>query len=59
VSFPILFDPGNEVSKLYDVVAMPSTVMIDRNGNMRYIHHGYKDGYESEYQTQIRALLRE
>jgi hypothetical protein len=38
---------------------MPSTVMIDRNGNMRYIHHGYKDGYESEYQTQIRALLRE
>jgi peroxiredoxin len=59
VSFPILFDPGNEVSKLYEVVAMPSTVMIDRNGNMRYIHHGYQDGYENEYQTQIRALLRE
>jgi thiol-disulfide isomerase/thioredoxin len=59
VSFPILFDPENDVSKLYDVVAMPSTVMIDRNGNMRYIHHGYKPGYENDYQTQIRALLRE
>ena len=35
------------------------TVMVDREGNMRYIHHGYQPGYENEYQTQIRALLRE
>jgi peroxiredoxin len=59
VSFPILFDPANEVSALYEVVAMPSTVLIDRSGNMRFIHHGYKPGYENDYQTQIRALLRE
>ena len=59
VSFPILFDPRSQVSKLYDVIAMPSTVLIDREGNMRFIHHGYKPGYESEYQTQVRALLRE
>ena len=59
VSFPILFDPQSHVSELYDVVAMPSTVMIDRSGNMRFIHHGYKPGYENDYQSQIRALLRE
>jgi peroxiredoxin len=59
VSFPILFDPENKVSALYDVVAMPSTVLIDRSGNMRFIHHGYKPGYENDYQSQIRALLRE
>ena len=59
VSFSILFDPKNGVSDLYDVVAMPSTVLVDRKGNMRFIHHGYKPGYENEYQTQIRALLRE
>jgi len=59
VSFPILFDPENEVSALYEVVAMPSTVLIDRNGNLRFIHHGYKPGYENDYQAQIRALLRE
>src|SRR5690606_19756776 len=41
VSFPILFDPRNEVSELYDVIAMPSTVLVDRAGNMRFIHHGY------------------
>lgn len=59
VTFEILLDPASDVSKLYDVVAMPSTVMVDRNGQMRYIHHGYQPGYENEYLNQIRALLRE
>jgi peroxiredoxin len=59
VSFTILFDSANSVSKLYDVVAMPSTVIVDRKGAVRFIHHGYKPGYENEYQTQIRSLLRE
>jgi len=59
VSFPVLYDPDNGISKLYDVVAMPSTVLIDRQGNVRYLHHGYKPGYENDYQDQIRALVRE
>ena len=59
VTFPVLFDARNDVSKLYKVVAMPSTVLVGRDGTMRYIHHGYKPGYEGEYQNQVRALLRE
>lgn len=59
VSFPILFDPENRVSVLYNVLAMPSTVLVDRQGNLRFLHHGYQPGYENEYQTQIRALIRE
>jgi len=59
VSFPVLFDKESKVSKLYDVNAMPSTVFIDRKGNVRYLHRGYKPGDESEYLNQIRALLKE
>jgi peroxiredoxin len=59
VTFPVLFDPKSEVSQLYKVVAMPSTVLVGRDGTMRFIHHGYKPGYEGEYQTQVRGLLRE
>ena len=59
VTFPILFDAENQVSKLYDVTAMPSTVLVDRDGKVRYMHKGYQPGYENEYQTQIRALVRE
>jgi peroxiredoxin len=59
VTFPVLLDGNNQVSKLYKVQTMPSTVLIGRDGTMRFIHHGYKPGYENEYQTQVRALLRE
>jgi thiol-disulfide isomerase/thioredoxin len=59
VSFPVLFDKESKVSKMYDVSAMPSTVFIDRKGNVRYLHRGYKKGDESEYLNQIRALIKE
>ncbi len=59
VTFPVLFDNESKVSKLYDVVAMPSTVLVDRDGNVRYLHHGYKPGYEQDYQQQVRSLIRE
>jgi peroxiredoxin len=59
VSFPVLFDKDSKVSELYEVSAMPSTVFIDRKGNVRYLHRGYKPGDESEYLNQIRALLKE
>ena len=59
VSFPILLDPVNGVSKLYNVSAMPSTVIVDRKGNVRFIHQGYQPGDESKYQDLIRQLIRE
>jgi len=59
VSFPILFDSQNAVSQLYGVEAMPSTVILDRDGNLRFIHKGYQPGYEDEYQKQVRELIME
>jgi peroxiredoxin len=59
VSFPVLFDRESKVSAMYDVKAMPSTVFIDRKGNVRALHKGYKAGDEGEYLNQIRALLKE
>ena len=59
VSFPVLFDSNKAVSKLYEVDAMPVTVIIDREGNVRHVHQGYKPGYEEKYLDEIRALLRE
>ncbi len=59
VDFPVLFDARKEVSKLYEVNAMPVTVLVDREGTVRYVHHGYKPGYEDKYLDQVRSLLRE
>jgi len=59
VRFPVLLDTDKKVSKLYDLTTMPSTVLIDRDGRVRYIHLGYRDGYEQSYEQQIRQLLKE
>lgn len=59
VNFPILFDTENKASKAYNVSAMPSTVMIDRNGKMRFLHKGYKPGDEAQYAKWAKQLLRE
>jgi thiol-disulfide isomerase/thioredoxin len=59
VSFPVIYDKDSTVSKAYDVQGMPSTVIIDRKGNVRVLHRGYKPGDENEYLDSIRALVRE
>ena len=59
VGFPVLMDERKEVSRLYDVDAMPATLLIDRSGIVRYVHHGYRSGYEQSYVDEIRELLKE
>ena len=59
VTYPILLDKENKVSSLYDVSAMPSSVIVDRKGRVRYVHHGYKPGDENEFLNQIRTLVKE
>jgi peroxiredoxin len=59
MKFPVLLDREKKVSRLYDLSTMPSTVLVDRDGRVRYVHRGYRDGYEETYDKQIRELLRE
>jgi thiol-disulfide isomerase/thioredoxin len=59
VDFPILLDNTNKVSQQYKVIAMPTTVVVDRDGNMRYLHEGYKPGDEKKYRQMIKKLVRE
>jgi thiol-disulfide isomerase/thioredoxin len=59
VTFPVAFDVDSKVSKLYKVKGMPTTVFIDRKGNVREVHISYKAGDENLYLSQIRSLLKE
>ena len=58
VKFPMLLDTDKKVSHLYDLASMPSTLLIDRDGKVRYLHRGYQSGYEDTYEKQIRELLK-
>lgn len=59
VSFPILLDVNNIASKAYDVQAMPTTVIIDKDGKVRSLHRAYQPGFEKKYEDDINALLAE
>ena len=57
--FPVLLDTDKKVSRVYDMSAMPATLLIDRDGRVRHIHRGYRDGVERTYEEQVRGLLKE
>ncbi len=59
VTFPVGYDKDSKVSQLFSVAGMPTTVIIDRKGNVRYRHVSYKPGDEGEYLNTIRAMVRE
>ncbi|NNE64659.1 MAG: TlpA family protein disulfide reductase [Gammaproteobacteria bacterium] len=59
VDFPILLDSKNLVTQQYDVIAMPTTVLVDRDGKIRFVHKGYKSGDEAQYRKMVKELVRE
>lgn len=59
VAYPVLFDEQRTVSRAYGVDDLPVTLLIDRQGVVRFVSHGYKPGYEDRYAEHLRELLNE
>lgn len=59
LSYPVLYDAGLEVSRLYDVDSLPIAMLIDREGVVREVIHGYGQASEQQYLERIRTLLAE
>jgi thiol-disulfide isomerase/thioredoxin len=59
IRFPVLRDEQKSVSRLYKADTMPLTVLIDREGVVRYSHIGYNLGDERKYLVELRTLLNE
>jgi peroxiredoxin len=59
LKFPVLLDTDKAVSRRYALDSMPATVIVDRDGKVRHVHRGYRDGMERTYDEQVRALVKE
>jgi peroxiredoxin len=57
--FPVLLDTAKQVVGAWDLNAMPATVLIDKDGRVRHLHRGYREGVEQTYEQQVRELLKE
>jgi len=59
VGFALLLDPAKTVSRSYQVDNLPMTVLIDRNGTVRYVLREYSAANSTLYLQQLRTLLNE
>lgn len=55
--FPIAYDPEGTVASKYNLKAMPSSYLIDKNGSLVYSHKGYREGDTAIIEKKIASLI--
>ncbi len=60
VSFPVLWDKGGERwSSRYDIERLPTTLLVDRAGVIRFVHEGFDEAATAQTRRQVEQLLAE
>lgn len=57
ISYPVVFDEG--ATDLYDVIAYPTSFVLDRSGRIRYVSEGYDPDAVPELRRVVEHLLRQ
>jgi cytochrome c biogenesis protein CcmG/thiol:disulfide interchange protein DsbE len=57
--FRVEYDPAGTVARQFDVQAMPTSFLIDRQGNVRTRHAGFKEKHRQGREQEIEQLLKE
>jgi cytochrome c biogenesis protein CcmG/thiol:disulfide interchange protein DsbE len=55
----VRFDPQGQIAEAYAVKGMPTSVIIDRHGVVRFTHVGFRPVDGSSYEAQLQQLLAE
>lgn len=58
-AFDIVYDQNKELARQFDVVAMPSSYVIGRDGRIAARHMGFKVKKQDEYEALIVDALQE
>ena len=56
-SYPIVVDPDFSLADAFQMMAAPLTIVIAKDGTVRYRHEGYEPSIESTYIDIIEKLL--
>jgi peroxiredoxin len=59
LSYPMLLDSTQDVSKAYDLSRLPATLIIDRTGAVRFLHQGFNADSRERMAADIAVLLAE
>ena len=58
-SFITAFDPGKKTANSYNLEAMPSSYLIDRQGNIISTHLGFRVSNTSKVEAEIKQALKQ
>lgn len=58
-TFELRFDPKGEMAERFKVQGMPTSLVIDRRGVVRFTHVGFLPADRAAYEKQLRELLAE
>tara|TARA_B100001964_G_scaffold128439_1_gene142022 strand:- start:3813 stop:4595 length:783 start_codon:yes stop_codon:yes gene_type:complete len=56
-SFMVALDPNGKIAKRLNAQLMPTTILLDMDGVIRWMHQGYLPGDEIEIESRIQALI--
>ena len=56
-NFTLAFDPSGSTAESYSVQVMPSSYLIDRNGELVAVHKGFRKVDTATLEKEIRQLL--
>jgi thiol-disulfide isomerase/thioredoxin len=59
IDFDVRFDPQGLMAQAFKVKGMPTSVIIDRHGAVRFTHIGFKAIDAPTYEAQLNLLLAE
>lgn len=58
-TFEVRFDPQGASAERFSVQGMPTSVIIDRHGAVRFTHIGFRPVDETAYENELRQVLAE
>ena len=56
-SFKVALDPNGKIAKRLNAKLLPTTILVDMDGVIRWMHQGYLPGDELEIESRIQALI--
>ncbi len=56
---PVVYDPKGVIAAKYHVSEMPTSVLIGRDGRVRFVHQGFFETKTPQYESHIEELINE
>lgn len=57
--FDVLFNPDGQMPEAFEVIGMPTSFLLDRQGRVRATHIGFHSDQTAAYEQQIQQLIHE